>query len=228
MTRQTLQNSITNSLVIGIGNTVSSQIAVSCNIKFSSLNTKYSANCSCLVLKELTGLIPKYPVNIYILNLPKGIVLADPTFNQPAPVDVLLGANLFWDILDIEQRSFGTHNTNLRNTHLGWIISGPIYSTVADEVTLCNQATVDAVSNQSDIESSIAKFWELEEVPTKRVLSESEMACESHFVTHTRGEVTGSFCIKLPLPLTLAWVTLIKLLKNDYDNYKNGLGKIHY
>lgn len=188
--------SIDSLKVVGIGNTVSSHIAESCNVQIKSLDHKYIAKCYCLVLKELTGFIPKYPVNINSLNLPKNIVLADPTFGQPAPIDVLIGVDLFWDILGDEQRSLGPRNPKLINTQLGWIISGPINPYVANKNIYCNKAIV---SNQNDFEKSLCKFWELEEVPIKRIMSEDEKFCENHFIAHTRREITGRFCVNLPL-----------------------------
>ncbi|XP_047027916.1 uncharacterized protein LOC124635998 [Helicoverpa zea] len=57
----------------------------------------------------LTGDIPKVPVDVQNLKIPKDIVLADPKFNEPAPVDMLIGADLFWDIIVGEQRPLGHH-----------------------------------------------------------------------------------------------------------------------
>ncbi|KAM3955308.1 aldehyde oxidase 2 [Aphomia sociella] len=54
-----------------------------------------------------SGYLPKCAININGLNLHKDIKLADPTFYKLAPVDILIGADLFWDILKPELRSLG-------------------------------------------------------------------------------------------------------------------------
>ncbi|XP_026332427.1 uncharacterized protein LOC113239588 [Hyposmocoma kahamanoa] len=99
---------------------------------------------SCLVLEELTGYLPKQTINLQNIKLPKDIQLADPTFDRPSPVQVLIGADIFWDIL-------GLHNCS---------------------------------SKESDIENLLTKFWDLEDIPQKTVLSEEEAACERHFIAN--------------------------------------------
>lgn len=105
-------NPIDSLKVIGIGNNVSNNVVESCKIQIVSLKSKFNVQLSCLVLNELTGYLPKYPININNLNLSKDIALADPTFNQPGPIDVLIGADLFWDVLGNEQLSLGPNNPN--------------------------------------------------------------------------------------------------------------------
>ncbi|CAK1591004.1 unnamed protein product [Parnassius mnemosyne] len=153
---------------------------------------------SCLVLNELTARLPNTPVDIKSVKLPKNIQLADPMFYQPAAIDVLIGAGLFCDILGNEQRSLGPNNPKLRSSQLGWIISGPINSAVSSNRIHCNHAIVSSSQNEN-IEQLVSKFWELEEVPKKSIISEDESECERHFLANTIRDEEGRFCVKLPL-----------------------------
>ncbi|XP_050359878.1 uncharacterized protein LOC126779785 [Nymphalis io] len=47
------------------------------------------------------------------------------------------------------------------------------------------RALLDSGNNNSEIDNLLTKFWQLEEVPTKTVLSESEKTCEEHFLNNT-------------------------------------------
>ncbi|XP_045541133.1 uncharacterized protein LOC123722703 [Papilio machaon] len=170
--------------VIGVGNTSSMNVIESCNIQLKATNSNFSAMLSCFVLNELTGRLPKTPVVIKSIKLPENIQLADPIFYQPAPIDVLIGADLFWDILGNEQRSLGPNNPKLRSSQLGWIISGPINSAVSMNRIHCNHAIVSSSQNEN-IEQLVSKFWELEEVPKKSIISEDESECERHFLANT-------------------------------------------
>lgn len=192
-------NQIDTLNIVGIGNNSSNQVKENCIVQLSSLVNKYQVTLSCLVLGELTGELPRAPINIHALALPNNIRLADPNFGQPAPIDVLIGADLFWDILRGEQRPLGPkYNLKLQNTLLGWLVAGPIpcHSKLPIQ---CNHMVLSTSSEDDLVNEYLPKFWELEELPQKIVLSENDKICEEHFLTHTVRESTGRFCVKLPL-----------------------------
>ncbi|KAJ8705566.1 hypothetical protein PYW08_012612 [Mythimna loreyi] len=186
--------------VIGIGNTQANNVTESCNIILQSLNNKFNINTSCFVLKELTGRLPRILVDISTLKLPENIQLADPMFNQPADIDILIGADIFWDILGNEQISLGTNMPKLRSSHLGWKVSGPINSITPHQSVHCNHSVVSKKNDGHQvIEKMLGRFWELEEVPKKSIMRESEIYCEKHFITRTTRTKTGRFCVRLLL-----------------------------
>lgn len=57
-------HSIDSLKVIGIGNDPSKNVVESCNIQIKSINSKFNAMLSCLLLKELTDRLPKTPIDI--------------------------------------------------------------------------------------------------------------------------------------------------------------------
>ncbi|KAL0861062.1 hypothetical protein ABMA27_009574 [Loxostege sticticalis] len=195
--------SINTLKIIGIGNSHSNNAAESCTVKIQSLCSPYNTKLSCLILNEITSELPKAPIHKQLLKIPKHIQLADPTFDHPAPVDVLIGADLFWDLLGNEESSLSPSGPKLRSSKLGWLISGPVNSRynlnnpVHINQIQSNHATTNATVN--DLDNSLAKFWELENIPTKSFLSNNEQACEDHFMAHTYRLKTGRFCVKLPL-----------------------------
>ncbi|XP_049878082.1 uncharacterized protein LOC126375229 [Pectinophora gossypiella] len=191
-------NPIDTLKVIGIGNNCSIKAVESCNPQINSLNSQFKIALSCFVLNELTGYLPKSKVNLHDLNLPKDIQLADPNFHQPAPIDVLIGADIFWDILGNEQRSLGENKPKLRSSKFGWIVSGPTNINNSNQKIHCNHALISK-STQNEIDNNLTKFWDLEEVPSKPILSENDKACEKHFLTHTTRDESGRFNVKLPL-----------------------------
>ncbi|KAJ8724480.1 hypothetical protein PYW08_015954 [Mythimna loreyi] len=166
--------------VIGIGNTLANNVTESCNIRLQSVHNEFKITCSCLVLKELTGRLPKAPIDIGLVKLPKDIQLADPTFHQPAAIDILIGADLFWDILGNKQISLGVNEPKLRSSQLGWIVSGPIQSVAQRKVVRCNHSTISSYTNNDDNIEKI-DFWDLEDIPKRASVNENE--CETHFLT---------------------------------------------
>ncbi|XP_011869055.1 PREDICTED: uncharacterized protein LOC105562656, partial [Vollenhovia emeryi] len=64
-----------------------------------SLHNNYRAELSFMVVDNITQELPNKFYNISALNIPEGLSLADPRFNCPETVDLLLGAGIFWELL---------------------------------------------------------------------------------------------------------------------------------
>lgn len=191
-------NRIDTLKVIGIGNNCSNHVIECCDIQLNSLTSDFKVKQSCLVLKELTGNIPMSKVNIFALNIPKDILLADPNFYQPSPIDMIIGADLFWEILESQQISLAPNGPKLQKSKLGWMVTGPLNKGLIQNNVQCNQASV-VQNNQNSIENLLTKFWDLEEIPKGRLLTEQEKACERHFYSNMSRLPTGRFMVRLPL-----------------------------
>ncbi|XP_029157306.1 uncharacterized protein LOC114929791 [Nylanderia fulva] len=101
-----------------------------------------------------------------------GLDLADPEMHQHHNIDLLLGADIFGDIILQGVRTGITDTPTAQLTLLGWIISG-------------------AISSSSG-----------KDVPSDTRLSPDESICEKHFqTTHKRLE-SGQYEIKLPFKLS--------------------------
>ncbi|XP_018364348.1 PREDICTED: uncharacterized protein LOC108762043, partial [Trachymyrmex cornetzi] len=94
-----------------------------------------------------------HPVSEF--KIPWNIVLADPNFNVPGEVDLLLEAQVFWELICVGQiRACKAHPT-LQKTKLGWVISDTSYGYNGEQASaLCHLSTID------DLNKSISKFWE--------------------------------------------------------------------
>lgn len=187
--------------VIGIGNNSNNKVTESCVAQLNSMTTQYSVTLSCFILDELTGEIPKSPIDIKNLKIPQTIRLADPKFDQPAPIDILIGADIFWDILGCDQRSLGPNNPKLRLSKFGWLIAGPIYTTKSksQKTVHCNHAIVSNGFQNDNFDEMLTKFWSLEEIPQKSLLSPEDKKCEELFNSTTSRLESGRFCVELPL-----------------------------
>ncbi|GBP88535.1 hypothetical protein EVAR_21743_1 [Eumeta japonica] len=138
-------------------------------------NKEQSTRVDAFIINEITRELPTCEVDGSSLNIPNNISLADPKFCYPAKIDLLLGADIFWDLISLGQIKLGVNKPILQNSILG-----------------CHE-----------IRRQLNKFWELEEVSSRPKMSEEEEACEQHFVRHSRLP-DGRFCVTLPLKLTPA------------------------
>jgi len=55
--------------------------------------------------------------------------LADPNFDQAGPVDILIGAGVFFDIKTPERIPLDIGNVSLQGTKLGWVVTGEVVAT---------------------------------------------------------------------------------------------------
>lgn len=80
------------------------------------------------VLSRITGRVPSQPINPDRWKHLSDLQLADPQFNVPGSVDVLLGADIYGHLLFGGLRKAGRDTPVAQLTSLGWIISGPIFA----------------------------------------------------------------------------------------------------
>ncbi|XP_028171751.1 uncharacterized protein LOC114361037 [Ostrinia furnacalis] len=105
---------------------------------------------------------------------------------------MLLGADVFWDVISTEQIRLGKDKPVLQNSIFGWLLAGPV---------MCNANSNSriACNFSQDISHQLQRFWELEEVPSKPVMSPEDEACEQHFLKYTQRLEDGRFCVRMPL-----------------------------
>ncbi|KAI5637924.1 putative peptidase (DUF1758) domain-containing protein [Phthorimaea operculella] len=186
--------------VIGIGNLPSYAVKQKCVARIESLHSEFNVTLTFSVLPELTGNAPRSTIDHNRFKIPPNIQLADPTFNVSSPIDALIGADLFWHIIDGEKRSLGDSLPFLIKSQLGWLIGGPLLASRSDNIASSNHAIASYFVTNKQLDDKLCRFWELEEIPTKRpLLSEEEKACELHFKENTTRLENGRFCVKLPL-----------------------------
>lgn len=189
--RLRIRTSKVNITVLGLNQTTTN-IESECDLEIQSLHNAFSVNLKCFVVPEIAGLLPSFPLKVTDIDIPKNIKLADPSFDKPGRVDMLIGANLFWQVLSIGQITFGRDKPILQKTRFGWIVSGPIPNKPM-ETTICK------FTQNYDVQHQLAKFWEMEECQNERPFTTEELECEAHFKKHVSRTQDGRFVVTLPL-----------------------------
>ncbi|XP_011858553.1 PREDICTED: uncharacterized protein LOC105556088 [Vollenhovia emeryi] len=129
----------------------------------------------------------------------RGLELADPDYMSADNVEVLLGADVYAEILETGIRRGGAREPIAQRTALGWIVSG-----VAGPVTSHATTMLHQCSFGEPLAALVKRFWEQEEITVPDAsLTREERECEERFVsTHTR-EPDGRYCVRLPTILPL-------------------------
>ncbi|GFQ96143.1 DUF1758 domain-containing protein [Trichonephila clavata] len=181
----------------------------SVNINVDGLSSRNVGRVSGLVQLEITSLfykntsitvdafilpkiicdLPQFQVDASALNAFKNLQLADINCLQPSSIDILLGADVFGEIMLNRHLNIPGHSLTATETIFGWVVLGK--TKLSCQRIISNHASYNAVEFQLD------KFWQLEEL-SETTFSNEEIACENHFKrTYTRGS-TGIFAVKFP------------------------------
>ena len=107
--------------------------------------------------------------------------MADENFNKPSSIDVLLGADVFFEILRNDKKMQPGNHPILQDTELGWIISGKIPLIAPEEVSRKSFF----ICINKNLDQQLQRFWEIEELPNKTRMAE-EILCEEHFKKRTK------------------------------------------
>ena len=135
-----------------------------------------SFNVDLLVINKISNNLPQATFNINRWSIPHNIQLADPDFNESRQIDILIGAELFPQILLSDKIPLNQHLPTLQDSMFGWLIFGK-------QETAVQQAVYTSfIKHDDQILSQLNKFWDIENIPTKRFLSADEEKCEKHFI----------------------------------------------
>lgn len=172
-------------------NQSSSSVSHSTQIRVFSRYNSFCAKMTCLILNKVTENIPLTSVDRAQCRLPVGIKLADPEFNVSRPIELLIGADTFWDLMCVGQLK-SIHHPLLQKTQFGWVAAGRIGSRKRITKSSSNFCTVDTVNK------SLEKFWALEDSFNSKCFTKEETTCENHFKSTFGRSSDGRFIVQLP------------------------------
>ncbi|XP_018404107.1 PREDICTED: uncharacterized protein LOC108780791 [Cyphomyrmex costatus] len=187
-----LHSQDTNILVCGIGKQ-SIQTRNIATVIIHSRTTGYKEELDCLIVDNITQDLPTNRISRNELQVPEGIVLADPQFNQPSRVDLLLGAEIFLDLLCSSRIKLADNQPTWQKTLLGWIVSGELTMMTNSKSRICNLSVNEQLNN------SLMKFWQLEGYDKINTRTSEERACENHFAKTYKRNAEGRFIVTLPI-----------------------------
>ncbi|XP_045459918.1 uncharacterized protein LOC123670468 [Melitaea cinxia] len=147
------------------------------------------------VLRSLTTLLPTTKLHSPEWSDIEKLELADPGYTTPGRIDILLGAEVYSDVLLNGIMKHPTSNLLAQNTIFGWVLSGKICSPRNSA-----RNTVSSLHIQLKDDDILKLFWEQENEPNiiKRRLSKEEERCEKIYDATTTRDKEGRFIVKLP------------------------------
>ena len=174
----------------------------------SAVDLSFQVESEVLVLSQLTSLLPSRSLVETLVSVQfPDVVLADPEFAVSKKVDLLIGADLYGQLLRSGLMKSATSQLVAQNTVFGWIVSGPLEGDAPGraETSAVNPPIQAFHSTQlDDLDQALQRFWEIEEVSTSsNKLKPEDDLCERIFLENHVRDLQGRYEVRLPLKADL-------------------------
>ncbi|XP_047527823.1 uncharacterized protein LOC125064684 [Vanessa atalanta] len=183
--------------VVGVGGdkSVTSKSTVKINLR-SRVDPRFQVKVNAHVLKSVTSLLPVAKTTRVEWDNLTLDDLADPEYHTPNKIDLLLGAEIYSQIIQEGIKRNLNGSLLAQDTAFGWIISGVCE---VDSTSNIHSHTI-VMHSYLEVDNMLKRFWELEAEPpvTKRMLTDDEIKCEKLFKETTKRDGDGRFIVRLP------------------------------
>ncbi|XP_035439785.2 uncharacterized protein LOC118269018 [Spodoptera frugiperda] len=196
-----LKKSLVRGVITGLGNNRSTTAKYMVNLTIKSkIDDSFQLKINAYVLNKITSYLPENSMDISSFDwIDKyGLSLADPNFNTPNRIDILLGADAYASIIKEGIVRSPTGTLIAQSTALGWILSGLVASSNDKEMQhLPKNISVNCAHFNKD--NLLRKFWKIEEQKSsKKILNPVEQRCEELYTKTTLRDATGRYIVRLP------------------------------
>lgn len=177
--------------IAGIGNvdTASTKRAI---VEIQSTVSSFAEKMEVFIIKNITSVQPTSKIEIANWHIPENISLADPKFNIPASVDLIIGGELFFRLITSGFKRLQPGLPDLQNTVFGWVVTGSTLGLYADSAFV-------GMHTETSLDKQISQFWKIEEKGLqKKAMTTLEKECEKFFKeTTTKDPESGKFVVRL-------------------------------
>ncbi|XP_049542579.1 uncharacterized protein LOC125955490 [Anopheles darlingi] len=143
--------------VAGIGR-ASQRVKTAVVATIRSRIQSHSSLMEFLVLEAPAADVPSTPIDVSGWRLPE-VPLADPSFNIPSTIDIIIGGDSYWELHSGRKLSLGKDRPWLIETPFGWVVAGNSAHGSVPASTVCHLSTPSP-----SLESCMERFWQSETV----------------------------------------------------------------
>lgn len=139
------------------GTTAASTQAV--HVKVQSRLDSYTFTIDCIIADRVTDKLPAFTLRRRDFDFPRNLKLADPQFHVLSEIDILIGAEIFWDLLCIGQIQCSDKHPKLHKTKLGWILAGRLAEPMRPSPRV---HSFHASISNDQLHDQLNRFWQLD------------------------------------------------------------------
>lgn len=160
----------------------------------SRYNPRNKYTLLALVVDCITDQLPSQFIENCDMSHLQNLEMADLTWNIPGDIDIVIGCQLFSKIYMGQAIESGSRAPPALLTSLGYVLMGDCPT--KRRSSQCSASFSALIRN--DLDSTLQRFWELEEIPSKSFLSPAETECENSFVSSVKRDEDGRYSVALP------------------------------
>jgi len=179
-------------------NETSSAVKHSIHFTCQSRVTDFKFCSEFWVVRSVSSYQPDRNLPYQQWNIPANLELADPYFFKAQKVDLLIGAEEFFNLICVGQIKISPNLPVMQKTVLGWIVTGKIKNSAS---SIFNVMIPSMIADERVVDTYVRKFWELEDltpsIKTKQFTLEQQQ-CEDHFVANVKRLESGRLQVNLP------------------------------
>lgn len=184
--------------ILGIGETIAQEKTSLVKALISSrINPTFKLEVEFCTMKTITAALPTIPVEQKNWPHLQGLKLADERFYQSSPIQILLGAEVFEEIILDGIIKKVQNSPTAMNSSFGWLLFGKVNS----QDHKANEIRVNCLQlgdKDQHLNSTLKAFWELEEITTIRKLNVKEQQAENIFQKSISRTFDGRYQVALP------------------------------
>ena len=141
-------------------------------------STSQCFDVSAIIVPKVTCDLPHHPISFDLSwNHLSSVDLADPQFGQPGRIDILLGVDIFVQVLRNGRRTGPPGAPVAFETEFGWVLAGEIESSACHDHITSHHVSLES---GDDI---LQRFWEVEQQPLgKSSLTPEEKTVVQHAI----------------------------------------------
>lgn len=175
-----------NGVICGVGERESNckgKLKITCQSTYTDF--KFTTNA--LILNNVIKNLPNRTFTKQSWKHLAHICLADPDFNISRPVDILLGAEVYSNIImEGIIRGQAQSEPLAQQTQLGWLLCGGVKTSFQCNVIL---------NNIEDIH----QFWKIEDIQEQNEMSVEDQECMDYYKATTKRLDNGRYEVRLPM-----------------------------
>lgn len=172
---------------------MSASIKFATNLEITSrVDANFKTTCTAYVVKQVTDILPTQRVNRDQWPHLRHLTLADPTYHKPGSIDMLLGVNVYTEILMSGIIRGEPGSPIAQQSKLGWIISGGVKDKSAHGIV--------SMHLNVSLDTIVQKFWDNEKFETeeKEDPTDQEQRAEDIYEKTVRRDSSGRYIVALP------------------------------
>ncbi|XP_063923785.1 uncharacterized protein LOC135137936 [Zophobas morio] len=175
--------------------TSSTSGVLKCEVR-SHLVRNFSLKAEMVVVPQICGDVPTMAVSqdqLRQFRHLRNLELADPEFGTPQQVDVLLGADVYGQIVTSGFKKGRVEEPSALNTVFGWVLIGGIKRDKQKTVVRSFCTSID-----NSLDAALKRFWQLEQVPQRIMAAPQDVLCEEKFTSTISRDIKGRYVVQLP------------------------------